>query len=123
MPLIVAGSGVAGGRVVSATVGLVDLAPTVAELAGASLPGTDGVSLRTWWTGAEAEKDTHDGKPMWEETLHPLYESGWAPLRYWSMWFFGLAVAVMAFYVVLTPVWIGLRAAAWMAEFKARRRS
>jgi hypothetical protein len=26
------------------------------------------------------------------------------------------------FYVVLTPVWIGLRVAAWIAEFRARRR-
>ena len=41
------------------------------------------------------------------------------PLRYWSMWFFGLAVAVDAFYVILTPIWIGLRGAAWLAEFRA----
>ena len=26
------------------------------------------------------------------------------------------------FYVVLTPVWIGLRALAWIAEYRARRR-
>jgi hypothetical protein len=26
------------------------------------------------------------------------------------------------FYVVLTPVWIGLRSLAWVAEFRARRR-
>jgi hypothetical protein len=26
------------------------------------------------------------------------------------------------FYVVLTPVWIGLRTLAWIAEFRARRR-
>jgi hypothetical protein len=39
------------------------------------------------------------------------------------MWGFGLGVAVLVFYVILTPVWIGLRVAAWVAEFKARRRS
>jgi hypothetical protein len=26
------------------------------------------------------------------------------------------------FYVLLTPVWIGLRMLAWVAEFRARRR-
>ena len=50
-------------------------------------------------------------------------EKGWVPLRYWAMWFFGLGVAVVLFYVILTPIWLGLRAAAWVAEFKARRLS
>jgi len=81
VPLIVAGAGVPSGRVVATTVGLADLAPTIAELAGASLPGTDGVSLRGLWAGPGAGGGTRDGRPLWEETLHPLYESGWAPLR------------------------------------------
>ena len=34
-----------------------------------------------------------------------------------------LGVAVVLFYVILTPVWIGLRALAWVAEFRARRRT
>ena len=29
--------------------------------------------------------------------------------------------ADLLFYVILTPIWIGLRALAWLAEFKARR--
>jgi hypothetical protein len=33
-----------------------------------------------------------------------------------------LAIAVVLFYVVLTPVWLGLRWLAWIAEFRARRR-
>jgi hypothetical protein len=33
-----------------------------------------------------------------------------------------LAVADFLFYVLLTPIWIGLRAVAWLAEFRARRR-
>jgi hypothetical protein len=49
-------------------------------------------------------------------------EKGWVPLRYWAMWFFGLGLAVATFYVILTPIWIGLRGAAWLAEFRARRR-
>jgi hypothetical protein len=33
-----------------------------------------------------------------------------------------IAVADLLFYVLLTPIWIGLRAVAWLAEFRARRR-
>jgi hypothetical protein len=33
-----------------------------------------------------------------------------------------LAAADFVFYVLLTPLWLGLRAAAWVAEWKARRR-
>ena len=29
---------------------------------------------------------------------------------------------MLVFYVLLTPLWLGLRAAAWVAEFRARRR-
>jgi hypothetical protein len=39
------------------------------------------------------------------------------------MWWGALGIAVVLFYVILTPIWIGLRAAAWVAEFNARRRS
>jgi hypothetical protein len=45
-----------------------------------------------------------------------------SPAR-WALWWAGLAFALVVFYVVLTPVWIGLRVAAWAAEFRARRRS
>jgi hypothetical protein len=51
-----------------------------------------------------------------------LSDKGWAPLRYWLMWYAALGTAVAVFYVILTPIWIGLRVAAWIAEFKARRR-
>jgi hypothetical protein len=44
------------------------------------------------------------------------------PLRYWVAWLAVLAAADVLFYVLLTPIWIGLRAAAWVAEFRARRR-
>jgi hypothetical protein len=33
-----------------------------------------------------------------------------------------LVFADFMFYVVLTPIWMGLRAVAWLAEFRARRR-
>jgi len=40
----------------------------------------------------------------------------------WVVWFVTLAAADLVFYVLLTPIWIGLRAVAWVAEFRARRR-
>jgi hypothetical protein len=33
-----------------------------------------------------------------------------------------LLAADVVFYVLLTPLWIGLRTLAWIAEFRARRR-
>lgn len=44
------------------------------------------------------------------------------PLRYWALWWLILVAADVVFYVLLTPIWIGLRAVAWLAEFRARRR-
>jgi hypothetical protein len=40
----------------------------------------------------------------------------------WAIWWSLLGVAVVLFYVVLTPFWLGLRWLAWIAEFRARRR-
>ena len=47
---------------------------------------------------------------------------GKVPLRYWALWWMAIVVADFVFYVLLTPIWIGLRAVAWLAEFRARRR-
>jgi len=44
------------------------------------------------------------------------------PLRYWALWWVALFLADILFYVLLTPLWIGLRTLAWIAEFRARRR-
>jgi inner membrane protein involved in colicin E2 resistance len=38
------------------------------------------------------------------------------------MWYAILGVALVLFYVILTPLWLGLRGLAWIAEFRARRR-
>jgi hypothetical protein len=48
-------------------------------------------------------------------------EKGSVPLRYWVLWWTLIVFADVLFYVVLTPIWIGLRALAWLAEFRARR--
>ena len=49
-------------------------------------------------------------------------EKGHVPLRYWVLWWSLIVVADFVFYVLLTPIWMGLRAVAWLAEFRARRR-
>jgi hypothetical protein len=49
-------------------------------------------------------------------------EKGSVPLRYWTMWWALIVLADFIFYVVLTPIWIGLRVIAWLAEYRARRR-
>jgi len=49
-------------------------------------------------------------------------EKGHVPLRYWALWWALIAIADFVFYVLLTPIWMGLRAVAWLAEFRQRRR-
>jgi hypothetical protein len=44
------------------------------------------------------------------------------PLWRWGVWWACLAGGIVVFYVLLTPLWIGLRLAAWAAELNARRR-
>jgi hypothetical protein len=40
----------------------------------------------------------------------------------WATWWAILAFALVLFYVILTPLWLGLRGLAWLAEFRARAR-
>jgi hypothetical protein len=55
VPLVLAGASIPRGRTVARTVALVDLAPTLADLAGTRFPeATDGVSLRASWEGKAA---------------------------------------------------------------------
>ena len=42
------------------------------------------------------------------------------PLWRWGLWWAILGAAVVVFYVLLTPLWLGLRAAAWLAELRSR---
>ena len=51
-----------------------------------------------------------------------LAEKGWAPVRYWVLWWVPIGIADLVFYVLLTPVWMGLRAIAWLAEMRSRAR-
>ncbi len=40
----------------------------------------------------------------------------------WAVWYSALGAALVLFYGLFTPFWFGLRALAWAAEFRARRR-
>jgi hypothetical protein len=40
----------------------------------------------------------------------------------WAIWWGFLGLALVVFYVLLTPFWIGLRGLAWLAEYRSRRR-
>ena len=55
-------------------------------------------------------------------TSRSLAEKGWVPVRYWVLWWAILGAAMFVFYVLLTPFWLGARAVAWIAEYRARRR-
>jgi hypothetical protein len=53
--------------------------------------------------------------------------AGWKPkpripLWRWALWWVALLLGDFIFYVLLTPIWIGLRTLAWIAEFRRRRR-
>lgn len=43
------------------------------------------------------------------------------PVWRWVFWYVCLAAGMFLFYVLLTPFWLGLRGAAWLAELRARR--
>ena len=51
-----------------------------------------------------------------------LREKGWLPFRRMAFWWFLLVLGDLVFYVLLTPIWLGLRAAAWVAELRSRAR-
>ena len=40
----------------------------------------------------------------------------------WGAWYAVLGLALFVFYGLFTPFWFGLRAVAWAAEYRARRR-
>jgi hypothetical protein len=60
--------------------------------------------------------------PLARGIKRDLAEKGWVPVRFWILWWAALGVAMVLFYVVLTPLWLGLRGAAWVAELRSRAR-
>ena len=44
------------------------------------------------------------------------------PVWRWTVWSLALFAALILFYGLFTPFWFALRALAWTAEFRSRRR-
>jgi arylsulfatase A-like enzyme/Tfp pilus assembly protein PilF len=77
VPLIVSGPGLKPGTTIAATVGLVDLAPTILDLLELPTLGeTDGRSLVPLLHGTRPAPRDYE-----METLYPSFAYGWAPLR------------------------------------------
>jgi len=77
VPWIVAGPGVAAGRVSATVARGIDVLPTLLDYAGLSVPPTvEGRSLRPAVEGREMSD-----APAYAETLYPEREFGWAPLH------------------------------------------
>ena len=45
-----------------------------------------------------------------------MKEKKTVPFYYWPLWMVLLALALFVFYVLLTPVWMGIRFVSWLAE-------
>jgi arylsulfatase A-like enzyme/cytochrome c-type biogenesis protein CcmH/NrfG len=83
VPLVVSGPGLAGGTHVPDAVSLVDVAPTVASLAGLGPFDADGIVVLppkggSYRSGAGAEGGT---RSLYAESFAPLLDFGWSPLR------------------------------------------
>lgn len=83
VPFLLAGPGVPPGRVSPCLVRTADLAPTLLELAGVSVPsGLDGESLvSAWGTPDSAAEAATCSRVAYSETFLPYYAYKWYPLR------------------------------------------
>jgi hypothetical protein len=43
------------------------------------------------------------------------------PFYYWPFWAVLLALGLFIFYVLFTPIWMGIRLVAWLAEGRGRK--
>jgi tetratricopeptide (TPR) repeat protein len=75
VPLVVAGPGISP-RVVETPVSLVDVAPTLAHLAGLGAFDADGVDLSPALRGGTVAE-----RRLYAESFAPLLDFGWSPLR------------------------------------------
>ncbi len=75
VPLVFAGPGI-GRQVIETPVSLVDVAPTIARLAGIKAFDADGVDLAPALGGAAAP-----ARALYAESFAPFLDFGWSPLR------------------------------------------
>lgn len=85
VPLIFSGAGIPNGRVVTSLARLIDVAPTLAELAGlAPMRGIEGRSLVPAARGDGAAKGAATAsEPAYVESMFGRLCCGWAPLAGW----------------------------------------
>jgi hypothetical protein len=57
------------------------------------------------------------------DASRPVREKSHIGWYWWLLWWVLLAIGMFIFYVLFTPVWIGIRLAAWVSERSARRPS
>ena len=77
VPLIFAG-GLVGTRTIDDAVSLVDVMPTILDLAHLPAEQTDGASLAPYWTYGSG---TLPPRALYAESFAPLYDFGWSPLQ------------------------------------------
>ena len=79
IPLVLRGPGVVSGTRVDGLVGLIDVLPTVLALVGAEIPSrVEGRNLEPVLRGAAS---IDSGRAIYVESLLPLLNYGWSPLR------------------------------------------
>ena len=52
--------------------------------------------------------------------LPPARPKGPVSWFWWPFWFVLLSLGLIVFYVVLTPIWMGIRLVAWLSERGSR---
>ena len=80
VPLIVSGAGIAPGQVLRDPVSLVDVAPTIARLAGLPNFDADGIVILPPEGGSYSASNL-PARRLYAESFAPMLDFGWAPLR------------------------------------------
>jgi hypothetical protein len=81
------------------------------------LPATSAQSQRS---GERSRPEATSSRLDASRRLREKSHIGW---YWWLLWPVLLAIGMFIFYVLFTPVWIGIRLAAWVSERSPRRRS
>ena len=80
IPLIFSGAGVKGGEVIRDAVSIVDVAPTIASIAGLGTFDADGQLILRPEGGSYLQNKSQE-RGLYAESFAPLLDFGWAPLR------------------------------------------
>ena len=81
VPLIIAGPRVSAGEVVTDTVSLVDVAPTIAALTGLGRFDADGTAVLPRGKVLPPAGGSQQDRALYAESFAPLLDYGWSPLR------------------------------------------